>query len=98
MRGDATSQALATFFFFFFFNQLMKGKDQFFAFKPKILDFIDSFAIKCDSPSTLSNHFRTLVDYTTDGGNAIVVYLRFMDFFLLLAMIRIQKKQNQDMH
>ena len=46
----------------------MKGQDQFFAFKTKILDYIDTFSIKCDNVPSLKDHFRTLVDYTTAGG------------------------------
>ena len=44
-----------------------QGKEQFFAFKPRILEFIDKIALKWPVKEQ-SSHFHDLVDYTIDGG------------------------------
>ena len=46
------------------------GHKQFFAFKPKILSFIDDISIDLDTDNQ-RNYFRYLVDYTSDGGKCI---------------------------
>ncbi|KAH0790112.1 Farnesyl pyrophosphate synthase [Histomonas meleagridis] len=48
----------------------MKGKEQFFAFKEELLNYIDTIVVKWPT-LPLSNHFHELVNYTTDGGKCI---------------------------
>ena len=46
------------------------GNKQFFAFRSKILDFIDEIALDLKNEEQI-NYFKYLVDYTSDGGKCI---------------------------